>query len=305
MKMEGGAAPAADLVPCLKQDRPIAMPSRWSPSRRPPRHPVRTVPKRHQSPNFLNGSADPVSWKLVTITAADDLGCVRTGMTYDKEYSTSAGFFEKPRRLQYFEGPNEPAVADYLEMNPRIIDFQFQPLDLTFLRADGRLIHKYPDVAIEYDDHTVRFGEIKSDDNWFKAPGVRRPLERISAALEERELSPLLKIRGVSFRSDGTLEAHARAMDARLTIFDHNADAHAVRSVVIACGGTAPYAAVVSALAGNKAAAIDKLYAMLLRRIVSFDLETSPVETTPVTLPRRVTPYALREVLARFTRKAA
>ena len=217
------------------------------------------VPKRHQSPDILNGSTDPVSWKLVTITAADDLGCVRTGMTYNKEYGTSAGFFEKPRRMQYFEGPNEPAVADYLEMNPRIIDFQFQPLDLTFLRADGRLIHKYPDVAIEYDDHTVRFGEIKSDDNWFKAPGVRRPLERISAALEEQELSPLLKIKGVNFRSDGTLEAHARAMDARLTIFDHNVDAHAVRAVVIAYGGTAPYAAVVSALAGNKAAAIDKI----------------------------------------------
>src|SRR5690606_19054155 len=216
-----------------------------------------------------------------------------------------AGFFEKPRRLQFLEGPNEPAVADFLEMKPRYLDFQFQPLDLTFRRADGKLIHKYPDVAIEFDDHVVRFGEVKSDDAWFDAPGVRRPLDRIDAALEAKGLQPLLRIKGAFFRTDAMLEAHTRAMDARLTTFDRESDGRAVRAAVMACGGGAPYGTVVAALGGRRCLAQDKLYAMLMRRIVAFDLSEPPSDSTLVTLPRPATPYALRDLLAQFRRKAA
>lgn len=203
------------------------------------------------------------------------------------------------------EGPNEPAVADHLEMNPRYLDFLFQPLVMIFRRADGRIIRKYPDVGVELDDNVVRFGEIKSNGEWFQAAGVRRPLDRMSQALASLDLGPLLKIKGEPFRTDPALEAHAAAMDARLTRFDPQADPAAARATVRAGGGSAPYAAVVAALGGARASAADKLYAMMLRRIVAFDLSAPPSATTPVTLPRPARAYALRKVLDRFRREAA
>lgn len=277
----------------------------WSPSRRPPRHPVKRVPRRHLMADHLNGTRDPADWVLIGIEAANDLGTVRTGMTYNKEYGTSAGFFEKPRRLQFFEGPNEPAVADHLEMCPRYLDFQFQPLRLTFQRADGRIVHKYPDVGIEYEDHSVRFGEIKSNDAWFQAEGIRRPLDRIDQAMASAGLDPLLKIKGAAFRVDEVLKVHGIAMEARLTRFDPEIDGRAARVAISAAGGKARYSDVVAALGGSRAHAADKLYAMLLRRLVDFDLSIEPTSDTVVTVPRPASAFALRELLARFQRQVA
>ena len=45
-------------------------------------------------------------------------------------------------------------------MNPRYLDLQFEPFDMIFRRADGKLIHNYPGVDIELDDHTVGFSKI-------------------------------------------------------------------------------------------------------------------------------------------------
>jgi hypothetical protein len=277
----------------------------WSPSRRPPRHVTREVPHRHWVTDQLDGPKDPAAWALVGITAADNLAHVRSGMTYDKEYGTSCTFYEKPRRLQFMEGPNEPAVADHLEMSPRYLDFQFQPLDLVFKRADGRLIHKYPDVLIEFDDNTVRLAEIKSSSAWFNAPGVRRPLDRIDLALATQGLEHMLRIEGEVFRRDPVIEAHHAAMDARLTAYDPGADVSAVRATVMGAGGCASYGTVFAALGGSRFNAEDKLYAMLLRRIVSFDLFALPTPDTPVSLPRRARAYALRDLLNRFRRKVA
>jgi hypothetical protein len=279
--------------------------ARWSPSRRPPRHQVRPVPYRHRVAEHLDGAKDPSEWCLVEITAATDLGAVRTGMTYDKEYGTSCTFYEKPGRLQFMEGPNEPAVADYLEMSPHCLNFQFQPLDLTFKRADGKLIHKYPDVLIEFADNTVRIGEIKSNKAWFNAPGVRRPLDRMDLALASRGLGPLLRIEGEVFRQEPVIEAHYAAMDARLTIYDEEADVSAVRAAVLAAGGCASYGTLFASLGGFRFNAEDKLYAMLLDRIVSFELFSVPTSDTPVSLPRPARAYALRDLLNRFRRKVA
>lgn len=299
----------ASEVPALRECAPLPIfrsssLSNWNPSRRPPRHPVMRVPHRHLAANHLNGDKDPAAWVLIGIEAADDLGIVRTGMTYDKEYGTSAGFFEKPRRLQYFEGPNEPAVANHLEMSPRYLDFQFQPLRLTFRRADGRVIQKYPDVGIEYDDHSVRFGEIKSDATWFQAEGIRRPLDRIDMAMSASGMDTLLKIKGTVFRRDEVLKAHGIAMEARLTSFDPT-EGRAARAAILAAGGGARYADVVGSLGGHHAHAVDKLYAMLMRRVVDFDLSSEPTGDTIVTAPRQAAAFALRELLARFQRHAA
>ncbi len=304
-----GGSPAAGApsvptsrLPVFTHAHPLAG---WSPSRRPPRHRVMRVPHRHVVADHLNGVKDPARWVLIGIEAADDLGMVRTGMTYDKDYGTSAGFFEKPQRLQFFEGPNEPAVADHLEMSPRYLDFQFQPLRLTFRRADGRVIHKYPDVGIEYDDHSVRFGEIKSDDAWFQAAGIRRPLERIDMAMSASGMDTLLRIKGTVFRRDEVQKAHGIAMEARLTTFDPSTDGGRARAAVMAAGGRARYADVVAALGGHRAHAVDKLYAMLMRRVVDFDLSSEPTADTLVTAPRPASAFALRELLARFQRKVA
>lgn len=298
----GAASVPTSRLPAFTHAHPLA---RWSPSRRPPRHPVMRVPHRHAVADHLNGAKDPAGWILIGIEAADDLGIVRTGMTYDKDYGTSAGFFEKPKRLQFFEGPNEPAVADHLEMSPRYLDFQFQPLRLTFRRADGRVIHKYPDVGIEYDDHSVRFGEIKSDDAWFQADGIRRPLERIDMAMSASGMDTLLRIKGTVFRRDEVQRAHGIAMEARLTSFDPSTEGRAACATVMAAGGRARYADVVAALGGHQAHAVDKLYAMLMRRVVDFDLSSEPTADTIVTAPRPASAFALRELLARFQRQAA
>ncbi|HZG09091.1 MAG TPA: hypothetical protein VEZ70_08945 [Allosphingosinicella sp.] len=289
----------------MRSVRPRQALANWNPTRRPPRHPVMRVPYRLLQPKHLDGARDPASWALIGIEAADDLGVVRTGMTYDKEYGTSAGFFEKPRRLQFFEGPNEPAVADHLEMSPRFLDFQFQPLQLTFRRGDGLVIHKYPDVGIEYDDHRVRFGEIKSDEAWFRAEGIRRPLDRIDEAMDSSGLGPLLRVKGSVFRDEQVLKAHRIAMEARLTAFDRANEGRVAREAITAAGGRARYRDVVAALGGRDAHAADKLYAMLMRRVVDFDLSSEPTDDTIVTAPRQATAFALRELLARFQRRAA
>ncbi|MCD2323036.1 hypothetical protein LQ953_03285 [Sphingomonas sp. IC-56] len=284
---------------------PIAPLANWNPTRRPPRHPVRAVPYALLNPTRLDDLKNPARWELVAIESAEGLGHVRNGITYAQDYTTCGSMFEKPRRIQFMEGPNEPAIADHLELCPRYIDFQFQPLALLFRRADGVLIRKYPDVAYEIADHRVVFGEIKSNDAWFAAEGVRRPLERVSLALEASGLGPIHRIKGEPFRRDETVEAHSIAMEARLTAFDPEADGTAARQVIMAGGGRTRYADVVGALGGPASVGADKLYAMLLRRIVDFDLRCIPTADTIVTAPRPVAPYALRELLGRFERKAA
>lgn len=277
----------------------------WSPSGRPQRHAARPVPARLKEADQLDGPKDPATWTLVGLFSASDLGHVRTGMTYDKDYGTSASFGEKPRRMQYFESANEPAVADYLEMSPRVLDYQFQALGVAFRRADGKLIYKYPDVAIEFDDHSVRFGEIKSNSAWFNASGIRRPLDRIDIALASKGFEPLLRISGQVFRRDRVIEALHKAMDARLTVFDDIADVHAVRNAIVTAGGCASYGTLIAALGGRRSHAESKLYAMLLRRIISFTLENLPTADTPVAMPKAARAFALREVLNRFQQKAA
>lgn len=239
------------------------------------------------------------------IEVADDLGAVRNGMTYNREYGTSATFYEKPRRNQFLEGPNEPAVADYMEMSPRHLDFQFQWAALVFRRADGRTIRRFPDVIIEYDDNDVAFGEIKTSLAWFEAPGVKRPLDAIDRAMVSSGLKPLLRIRGEAFRSEAALEAHAAAMDGRLTAYDPEGDVRRVRETVRAGGGRVGHGALVDALGGAKADAADKLHAMLLRRVVAFELSAPPTRDTPVTLPRPARAHALRELLERLRRRRA
>ena len=280
--------------------------SRWFPSGRPQRNPVKPVPHRLLVADHLDGAKDPAAWTLVGIRAAEDLGMVRTGMTYDREYGTSATFYEKPGRTMFMEGPNEPAVGDHLEMNPRYLNFLFQPLDMTFRRADGRMIHKYPDVLIEFDDNTVRAGEIKSNQEWFDAPGVRRPLDRMDQAFAERGIDPMLRIRGEAFWRDDTVrEAHELAMDARLTTFDPIGEANAIAAAIRTAGGRASYGALVALLGGERSHAVDKLYAMMLHRIVAFDLSAPPTAETPVMLPRPARAFALTELLTRCRREAA
>lgn len=297
-------APAAEIV---ADDRPTRDAiSRWFPSGRPARNPVKPVPHRLLSADHLSGAKDPAEWSLVGIRVADDLGMVRSGMTYDKEYGTSATFYEKPGRTMFMEGPNEPAVGDHLEMSPRCLNFLFQPFDITFRRADGRIIHKYPDVLIEFDDNTVRPGEIKSNREWFDAPGVMRPLGRLDAAMAESGLDPLLRIRGEAFwRDDAVREAHELAMDARLTRFDPVEDADLVRAAIRSAGGRASHGSLVSKLGGSPSHAGDKLYAMLLRRVVAFDLSAPPKAETPVWLPRPAEAHALTDLLTRLRAEAA
>lgn len=293
----------ADLAEGLGSSiQPLA---NWNPTRRPPRHPVRRVPYALLHPTKFNDLKDPARWVLVGIESAEGLGHVRNGMNYAQDFTTRASLFEKPRRIQFLESSNEPAVADHLEMCPRYVDFQFQPLVLIFRRADGKIIRKYPDVAYELADHRVVFGEIKSNDAWFAAEGIRRPLDRVSYALELSGLGPIHKIKGEPFRNDGTIEAHSIAMEARLTSFDADVDGSAARKVIMAGGGRARYSEVVAALGGSSSGAVDKLYAMLLRRIVNFDLRSRPTPNSVVTAPLPVMPYALREILGRFERKAA
>ncbi len=248
----------------------------WNPTRRPPRHTPREVPYRLRHPMHLDGASDPADWTLIDIRVANGLGHVRSGMTYNKEYGTSCSLYEKPGRLQFMEGPNEPAVADHLELSPRYLDFQLQGIDMVFRRADGRIIHKYPDALIEFDDNTVRPAEIKTSREWFDAPGVSRPLAAVEAGLSSKGFLPLLRIRGEVFRREETLEAHRRAFAARLTNFDREADVAAVRATVLAAGGSASHGSLVAALGGDRQDAEGKLYAMLMRRFVAFDLWAQP-----------------------------
>jgi len=275
----------------------------WTPSRRPPRHPGREIPYAHRHPDHLSGNADPSLWTLLSITSGADGGAVRNPINYKRPYGTSVTFYEKARRLQVMEGPNEPAVADHFELMPRYLDFQFQPLAIKFRRADGRVVTKYPDVAVENDRNEVAIGEIKSSDAWFNAPGIKRPLDRISLALETAGLGPLLRIRGEPLREDRILQAHTTAMDARLTSFSDD-EVEAVRAMFAARGSIVGHGDLCALLGGRMSHAEDKLYAMLLRRVVSFELHDRPGGDTPVLLPRRARAFALRELLGRFAPRA-
>ncbi|WP_174275550.1 hypothetical protein [uncultured Sphingomonas sp.] len=296
----------ATMVPHLADglDKDRRPPIGWNPTRRPPRHPVKPVPKRLLEDPSIDRSIDPARWTLVSIRAADDLGHVRTSMNYSQSFGTSAGFFAKTHRTQFLDGPNEPAVADRLEMSTTCLNFQMQPIDMTFRRDDGRLIHKYPDICIEFEDNSVRFGEIKSDETWFDAPAIKRPLDRIDLALGSIGIPRLLRIKGMPYRQEDALAAHAIAMNARLTPVNP-AEAAAVRAMITASGGCARYADAVAVIGAVRADAVDKLYAMLMRRVVSFSLTREPHGATPVTAPRPAEAFALRALLSKFVEKVA
>ena len=277
----------------------------WSPTRRPPRREQMRLP----APLFVDpepgSDEDPLTWKLDSIVAEPSLGATAINMTYDLAHGTSAILSERARRMQYTEGGYEPAVADNLELDPRRLDFQFQPIEVVFTTPSGRERRLRPDVAVEFDDNVVRFGEIKASAAWFSAPVIRNRLARLERALVSEGLGPLMRIRGDQFTDDSVLSAHARIFGARLTPFDPSRDVNLVRAVIEANGGAAAMGLVADRLGLGFERALDRLAAMMLRRHVTFDLTALPTLATMVRLPRPARAFALRTLLARLADRSS
>jgi hypothetical protein len=271
---------------CLPR-RPARAPA-WEP-RRDRRDAGRPPLPRH----MLEG------WHSPSLAAAADLGQMRINFNYRNYFTTAAGYGEKPRRAQYFEGPYELALFRLLEMNTAVVDYQFQPLQMRWTTSDGRAVGYTTDAIYATEDGAIGVEEVKATDAYFERADTRHLLD-----LFERQIAKAgaTFVRRTSRRiAEPTFWRTVKdAFDDRRTAYDDGDAARAVDAVTRE-GGAAPLGAVLDAVGGQARGAHAKLNAMMVRRVVAIDLARPPMGDTPVTIPAPpADPDALRVFLRRF-----
>lgn len=238
-------------------------------------------------------------WHSPTLVAAADLGQMRINFNYRNYFTTAAGYGEKPRRAQYFEGPYELALFRLLEMSTAVIDYQFQPLQMRWSTSDGRSVEYTTDVIYATEGGEILVEEVKATQAYFDRSDTRDLL----ALFEERiEKAGARFFRRSSRRiAEPTFWRTVKdAFDDRRTAYS-DADVKRAQTAVMREGGIAPLGVVLDAVGGPGREARAKLNAMMLRREVGVDLSVPPMGDTKVTLPAApANPDALRAFLQRF-----
>lgn len=118
------------------------------------------------------------------LTSAPDLGQVRVNFRYASFSPSFASFSEKAGRQQYFESHHEAFGFRLHEVDPTVVDLQYQPLTLSWTDLAGRTLSMTFDYAIERDDGTVIVGEDKADSSYFREPRLASRFAFAEAYLE-------------------------------------------------------------------------------------------------------------------------
>lgn len=278
--------------PILPAYRPTRRP-KWEPrrDRRDAGH------KRH--PRF-----NAHDWGNPVLQAAADLGQVRIAFTYRSTSGSFAAYSEKSRRQMFMEGPHELADFKFWEVSPSVLDFQLQPLMISWPNKVGRPRY-FIDAGYERDDGRLFFPEIKASGAFFDEVEAR---ELHCAA--EAALAPL----GVTFERNSGAErwnqrewrqAFVNEIYASRRVLFTQAEADRVEDYVLANGGIAPLGRVLETLNLHHGDARAKLYAMMTRRLADVSLDRPESMDSAVTIPGRSRqPSALRAFLQQFAGNA-
>ena len=239
-------------------------------------------------------------WHSPRLASAADLGQMRINFNYRNYFTTAAGYGEKPRRAQYFEGPYETALWRVLEMTPTIVDYQFQPIQMLWDTSDGRTVHYTTDAIYATDAGEVVVEEVKATQAYFDRSDTRDLME----LFETRILTTGARfVRRTSRRiAEPTYWRTVKdAFDDRRTAYGE-ADVDRAHEAIVRVGGTAPLGAVIEAVGGPAREAHAKLNAMMVARTVAIDLSAPPMGDTEVTIPA---PPADPDALRTFLRSLA
>ncbi|WP_375393485.1 hypothetical protein [uncultured Sphingomonas sp.] len=286
----------------LMQTAPIRIPH---PRECLPRRPART-PAWEPRRDRRDAGRPPLprhaleGWHSPRIVSGADLGQMRINFNYRNYFTTAAGYGEKPRRAQYFEGPYETALWRVLEMTTTVVDYQFQPIQMVWETSDGRTVHYTTDAIYATEDGKILVEEVKATQAYFDRSDTRDLLALFEARIEK---AGARFIRRTSRRiAEPTYWRTVKdAFDDRRTAYV-DADAERATAAVLREGGTAPLGAVLNAVGGPTREAHAKLHAMMVSRKVAIDLSVPPMGDTPVTIPAPPTdPDVLRAFLRRFS----
>lgn len=215
----------------------------WRPGRAPDWQPRRD---RRDAGNRPIPRSTAEGWHSPRLRAADDTGHVRINFNYRNIFTTAAGYGEKPRRAQYFEGPYELALFRLLEVLPSVVDYQFQPLQMLCTTSAGALVTYTTDVAYLMQDGRVFLEEVKATRAYFDDSET----EDLLAMFEDQ----ILRTGAIFHRRIGRGLAEPvfwrtvkDAFDDRRTAFDEG-DVGRVHSCIERSGGAAAMAEVLTSL---------------------------------------------------------
>lgn len=283
---------AADIA----GSRPLRIPhplecARRRPARAPSWEPARD--RRDAGGQRLRPSTAE-GWHSPKLVTAVDAGAVDINFTYRNWHTTSATFGMKPGRNQYVEGPHEEAFLRFLETNAAVIDYQFQAATIEWTTAKGERREYTVDGGYET-SAGLTFFENKASQAYFDDPEIA---DRIGQA--ESFLATL----GIAF--DRVVGSHLiDPMRWRVVkdVFDNRKTPFGPRQLATldetcaADGGATTLGRLLSLLSPHRQRARAIADAMLVRRVVDFDLRLPPTDHTLVRRVEEVEPRGLLRAL--------
>ena len=287
-------APTAGRIPhpreCLPR-RPARVPTYE------PRRDRRDAGRRPLPRGALEG------WHSPRLVASPNLGHMRVNFNYRNYFTTAAGYGEKPRRAQYFEGPYELALFRFLEMSTRIVDYQFQPLQIQWETSSGQTVSYTTDVIYATETAEIGVEEVKATNAYFEQAETHDLLALFEAEIE-KEGARFYRRNGRHLVDRAIWRTVKDAFDDRRTAYSDQ-DVERVREVIVREGGAAPLGPIVDGLHVSSRQGLAMLNAMMVQRLVGFDLVRPPTADTIVTIPPAAAdPNALRSFLRRYATTA-
>ncbi len=270
-------------VPAMRRPRPIHAP--WHrPHFRPHRRSPSTKPFVASGPYRL-------------VTSADG-GPVRNVITYASACSTFATFSGKAARQQYCEGATEMAALREAEMRTEYLDFQFQPLRIEWLQPDGRWRRYTFDCALEVEDGTLVFEELKATSAQFSKPAVNEKLDAARRVMANYGVQ--VRRRDASSLQNSSSHEAITSLWAwrRTTIEGHHVEL--VPEVIEAAGGEMPLGRLLECIDDNVHLAFGIAAALTMRRTIRIEFDQGPLPDAAVTIPPVAVRGRLRRFLARF-----
>ena len=224
---------------------------------------------------------------------------MRINFNYRNYFTTAAGYGEKPRRAQYFEGPYELALYRLLEMDTAFVDYQFQPLQIRWETSAGDTVGYTTDVVYLTEEGEIVVEEVKATDAYFEQPETDDLLTLFEVQIAKAG-ARFNRRTGRRLAEPAFWRTVKDAFDDRRTAYAES-EVERVHNAILREGTVAPLGLVLEAIGGTSREAQAKLHAMMIPRLVGIDLGRPAMVDTPVTIPATpADPDALRAFLRGF-----
>ena len=278
-------APRNERLPVLAMRRPRSF---QAPFKRP-----------HFRPHARSPSPRPfVSSGPHRIITAADGGPIRNVITYASACSTFATFSGKAARQQYCEGATEMAALRDAEMRTEYLDFQFQPLRIEWLQPDGRWRRYTFDCALEIEDGTLVFEELKATPAQLAKPDIDAKLKAAKQVMKNYGVQ--VRQRSASgLQHSASHEAITSLWAWRRTTIDDR-QVNRVREIIEAAGGEIALRRLLERVDENVHLAFGIAAALTMRRFMRIEFDHGPLQDAAVTVPSVALRGRLRSFLAKF-----